>query len=245
MLNIQKIVNEPLKFEEAIEYFEGRISITSSQYYRIAREYRTKAFTVSGYSSAEILNEFHKELVKALDEGTTCKKFKDSMNDFLERKGYEGLSAFQADNIFRTNIQTAYNVGHYKQMTSPAVIKARPYWQYDAVNDSRTRPTHAALDGKVFPADHEFWDTWYPPNGYRCRCGVSTLSQRQVESRGLKIEDEIPLMVEPEGQVARPLLPDKGFNYNPAKRAWEPDISKWPKPLREAYKKREKVANAD
>lgn len=41
--------------------------------------------------------------------------------------------------------------------------------------DRRVRPSHAILDGKVYPADHEFWATHYPPNGFRCRCGVRTL----------------------------------------------------------------------
>jgi SPP1 gp7 family putative phage head morphogenesis protein len=243
MLNIHKIINEPLKFEEAIEYFGGKIPIDSKEYYRISNEYKTKAFTVSGYSSAEILRKFQEELMKVLNEGLTIKDFREKMNDFLERKGYEGLTPYQADNIFRTNIQTAYNVGHYKQMTKPENLKMRPYWMYDAINDKKTRPTHAAMDRKVFPADHKFWDTWYPPNGFKCRCGVVSLSERQVKARGLKVEKEIPKMVEPKGQVMRPLLPDKGFDANPAKRVWEPDVSKYPEPLRKAYEKVKKSFN--
>ena len=38
-------------------------------------------------------------------------QFRQSMSGFLERQGYEGLTPFQADNIFRTNIQTAYQAG--------------------------------------------------------------------------------------------------------------------------------------
>ena len=104
------------------------------------------------------------------------------MNEFLTSEGYEGLDPLQADLIFRTNIQTAYNVGHYEQMTDPGVMKLRPYWQYDAVNDAHTRPSHLAMDGRVFPADSAVWDSWFPPNGFRCRCTVKTLSKRQVEA---------------------------------------------------------------
>jgi uncharacterized protein with gpF-like domain len=75
---------------------------------------------------------------------------------------------------------------------------------YDAVNDSRTRPTHLALDEKVFPADHPFWDKWYPPNGYRCRCSVIPLSESQVKSAGLKIETE-----DPTGTLIEPIDPDQ------------------------------------
>ena len=151
------------------------------------------------------------------------------MNEFLEAEGYEGLDPLQADLIFRTNIQTAYNVGHYEQMTDPGVMKLRPYWQYDAVNDAHTRPSHLAMDGRVFPADSEVWNTWFPPNGFRCRCTVKTLSKRQVEARGLKVEQTAP-----EG-----LMPDPHFSTNPAKVRLEPDL-KDPAPLVKAYQNREK-----
>ena len=81
------------------------------------------------------------------------------MNGFLESEGYEGMTPIQADLIFRTNVQTAYNAGHYEQMSDPAVRQLRPYWQYDAVNDTHTRPSHLAMDGRVYPADSPVWDT--------------------------------------------------------------------------------------
>jgi SPP1 gp7 family putative phage head morphogenesis protein len=148
------------------------------------------------------------------------------------------------DNIFRTNIQTAYSVGRYKQMM--AVSEGRPYWQYSAVNDSRTRPTHRALHGKVYRADSKFWDTFYPPNGFRCRCSVKTLSERQVKQRGLDIGEGNGLgdLIEPIDPVtgdrlpARPLMPDKGFETNPGKEAWNPDLSNYPDNLRIPLEKR-------
>lgn len=245
-----KINSGPLEFKEAIDYFKNKIPVTSEEFSKISTEWKTRAFTVSGYTSLEVLRKFMGELEKALKNGTTVKEFRNQMNDFLNGKGYEGVTPFQADNIFRTNIQTAYSVGHYKKMTDPAVKRSRPYWMYDAVNDRQTRPTHAAMDGKVYPADHEIWDTWYPPNGYRCRCGVRSLSGRQVKALGYEIETEIPKMVEPKiynpvtkewtKGMARPLIPDPGFSTNPAKVAWEPDLSKYPKILREIYRKRQK-----
>ncbi|WP_427340615.1 phage minor head protein [Caloranaerobacter sp. DY30410] len=248
MLNIQKIINEPLTFEAAVEYFKGKVPVTKDEFDSLLSQYKTKAFTVSGYTSLEVIKKFMDEIEKALNEGLTIEDFKKRMNDFLERKGYKGITPYQADNIFRTNIQTAYNVGHYRRMTQPSVLKARPYWMYDAVNDSKTRPTHLAMDGKVFPANHKVWDTWYPPNGYRCRCGVRSLSERQVKAMGLKVETEVPKMAETKiydpskGKMVKsiliPLAVDPGFSTNPAKTDWKPDLSKYPKVLRDAYKNR-------
>ena len=48
------------------------------------------------------------------------------------------------------------------------------------------------MDGRVFQADSPVWDTWYPPNGFRCRCTVRSLSKRQVEQMGLTVEEKAP-----------------------------------------------------
>lgn len=219
-----------MTFQEAVDYFKERVPVTAQEFYRIAEKYRGLAFTVSGYTSAQILKRFYDELLSALEDGVTLSEFRANMNGFLEAQGYEGLDPQQADNIFRTNVQTAYNVGHYEQMTDPAVLEQRPYWQYDAVNDTHTRPSHLMMDGRVWPADHPVWDTWFPPNGFRCRCTVRSLSKRQVEQRGLQVETR-----EPSG-----ILPDPSFSTNPAKVRFEPDMKDYPEPLQAAFREREK-----
>lgn len=225
-------------FEEAVQFFGDKLTLKPEVFYNLADEYRHKAFTVSGYSKIQVLKKFQDELLKAIEEGQTMQSFRDAMNDFLERRGYEGITNFQADNIFRTNVQTAYQVGHYEQMTDPTVLRLRPYWQYDAVGDKATRPSHLAMSGKVFRADDPIWDTWYPPNGFGCRCGVKTLSERQVRERGLVVETSVPVSAEVNGRFT-PILPDRNFATNPAKKAFEPDVSSYPEPLRKAFERRE------
>lgn len=223
-----------MTFQEAVDYFRERVPVSAEVFYQIAEDYRGLAFTVSGYSAVQVLKRFYEELLAALEEGITLSEFQANMEDFLEAEGYDGLNPFQADNIFRTNIQTAYNVGHYEQMTNPEVMKLRPYWQYDAVEDQHTRPSHLAMDGRVFPADHKVWDIWYPPNGFRCRCTVRSLSERQVKARGLRVETELP------GSV----VPDPHFMSNPAKERFQPDLKSYPKALVTAYRKRQAEAGA-
>lgn len=44
--------------------------------------------------------------------------------------------------------------------------------QYRTQNDDRVRPEHAALDGVTLPPSDPFWEEYYPPNGWNCRCTV-------------------------------------------------------------------------
>jgi SPP1 gp7 family putative phage head morphogenesis protein len=73
-----------------------------------------------------------------------------------------------------------------------------PNLEYRTVGDQRVRDDHDDLDGIIKPLDDPFWDQWYPPNGFRCRCGV-----RQTESEPTK------------GTVKT--SPDKGFKQHVGK----------------------------
>jgi SPP1 gp7 family putative phage head morphogenesis protein len=133
--------------------------------------------------------------------------------------------------IYQTNLQTAYMAGRYKEFMDN--VDNRPYWQYVAVMDSRTRPAHAALNGKVFRYDDPFWDTHYPPIGFRCRCRVRALTGKQAKEKGIsKGEDHITwedrLVSKKTGELQRvavyhdPLTGEKiatdvGWSYNPGK----------------------------
>ena len=59
---------------------------------------------------------------------------------------------------------------------------------------------------------------------------MRTISQSQFESEGLTLLKEAPGLVStPQGAI--PLLPDKGFEFNPGKAIWQPDPDKYPADL--------------
>lgn len=45
--------------------------------------------------------------------------------------------------------------------------------QYRTVGDNKVRKEHRALEGITLPSSDPFWDSYYPPNGWRCRCTVT------------------------------------------------------------------------
>lgn len=44
--------------------------------------------------------------------------------------------------------------------------------QYRTAHDGRVRPEHAALHNVTLPITDPFWQEYYPPNGWNCRCTV-------------------------------------------------------------------------
>jgi SPP1 gp7 family putative phage head morphogenesis protein len=228
---------QPLPMAEAQEFWRDKLHLSPGHFARIADEAKTRAFAVSGIAKGDELTTVFQAMQKAIDQGTTLEDFKRDCAAIFEKRGWVGQRAWRIDNIFRTNIQTAYSVGRYRQMME--VADSRPYWLYSAVNDSRTRPTHRALHGKVFRFDHPFWRTWYPPNGFRCRCGVVTLSQSEMERDRLTAETADPTgkLIEPidprtgNKMPARLLMPDPGFSSNPGKSVWGGVVDAADKPV--------------
>ena len=137
-------------------------------------------------------------------------------------------SARRLDVIYETNLRTAEAAGRWKQME--VLKKERPYLRYVCMNLPTSRKEHMAWHGLIFPKDHPFWDTHYPPNGWRCRCMVQELSEKDLSRHGLKVSDgsKIPYDgTEPwyDKRNDRTLEVSRGvdpaFNYNAGKVAPE------------------------
>jgi len=58
-----------------------------------------------------------------------------------------------------------------------------PLLRYSTIGDNRVRDEHRAIDQVVKPVDSPFWDEWFPPNGFNCRCIVERLSSGNVTSK--------------------------------------------------------------
>ncbi|MBF0461675.1 MAG: minor capsid protein [Magnetococcales bacterium] len=80
-----------------------------------------------------------------------------------------------------------YGLRQYKGLMQHP--EGHPYWRYHAIMDSRTRPAHAALHGKIFRYDDPIWNFIFPPNGINCRCSITSLSDYNVKKEGLTVSD--------------------------------------------------------
>lgn len=54
--------------------------------------------------------------------------------------------------------------------------------QYRTANDGNVRQEHAILDGITLPVSDPFWNSYFPPNGWRCRCSVVQVRKGKYET---------------------------------------------------------------
>jgi SPP1 gp7 family putative phage head morphogenesis protein len=88
--------------------------------------------------------------------------------------------------------------------------------QYRTAGDSRVRDSHAALRDITLPADDAFWNSYYPPNGWKCRCQAVEVSKDRY-----KVSDSADAAVK--GKAATTQIGKDGknslaiFRFNPGK----------------------------
>jgi SPP1 gp7 family putative phage head morphogenesis protein len=200
--------------EEAWRRFRKKLPMSKARFDQLFDEYKNAAFSIAGDFEEELIWEVKNELDRALQAGLTQKEFITNIEQLFERMGITPLKPYRIENIFRTNMMSAYNGGRWDMLQDKQVADYFPYFQYDAVNDSRTRPAHAAMDGHVARRDDPVWLTWWPPNGYQCRCTVRPVSRSE------ETEEKVPPRItQDEGGRKILVKPDEGFRGAPATRA--------------------------
>lgn len=162
-----------------------------------------KAFTVAKVTKADVLETLRLATEDAIQNGISERDFMKNLAPKLMAMGWWGKQVItdsqgrstvvelgsprRLRTILRTNKSVAYHAGRYAEQIANS--DEQPYWQYVAVQDSRTRPSHMALHGKVYRFDDPIWDTLYPPNGWGCRCRVRALSDFQLNNLGLSVDE--------------------------------------------------------
>lgn len=168
---------EPVPFAAAIAWAKARGVVLPEAYYGDLQGLaRALAFSVARLASLDQLQLVLDSLSRATENGET---FQTWTKQVVTGEIGLDLPPHRLENIFRTNIQGHYARGRCEQQKEN--LDTRPWMLYDAVNDSRTRPAHAAMDGFVARHDDPIWKKWTPPCGYQCRCRRIALSDAQYD----------------------------------------------------------------
>lgn len=233
---------------KAIRYFKSKSNTHTWDWYELWQGAHKKSFTVAKVMREDVLKDIRSALDKSLSEGKTFHEFQKELKPILQKKGWWGEqivvdsqgvaekvqlgSLYRLKTIYSVNMQVAYQTGRYT--TQMENVDNRPYWQYVAVMDSSTRPEHAQLNGLVYRYDDPFWKAFYPPNGWRCRCRVNTLSNYALQKHNIpvsnsngclseeqhlvskKLGEYKPVTVYTDPLTGKKIAPDVGWSHNPA-----------------------------
>lgn len=195
-------------FDEAITYFRQKTAIPTQKWDDLQDEEHDWAFTIAKLTKANLLQDAQELIEKAIQEGKSSDEFKDEFKKKIESKGWvarplpAGPDDYRYRIIFETNVRRAHAAGRFEQQKQSA--KSRPYLMWRHGDSESPRLNHKELDGKVFPIDSVFWDKAYPPCGYGCKCTAISLSDRDLERLGKKVE------VPPDPDT----IAEKGFKHS-------------------------------
>lgn len=165
-------------FDAAIAWARERKAILPAEFYGARLQaVRARAFTVSGLAALDQLQQVADSLAEATAAGQTLREWKRNLPPDVF-----ALGKARRELIFRNAVQTHYGIGRTIQQRENAT--ARGYLMWDAINDSRTRPAHRAMDGHIAPIDDPIWKKWHPPAGHQCRCSRIALTEAQARARG-------------------------------------------------------------
>lgn len=175
------------QFQEQIDFFRAKLNLPTERWDDIWQAAHDRAFMVAGAQKADLLNDLRTAVDKSL-KGGSIGDFRKDFATAVQKSGWTGWTgegtkageAWRTRVIYKTNMDTSYAAGRWKQLNDPELLKVRPFWRYihsDGV--IHPRPHHKAWgdSGLTLRADDPFWRTHFPPNGWGCHCRVQAVRQ--------------------------------------------------------------------
>ena len=162
--------------EDAIRAFLKREPVTRETFDSMEKAAQRRAFTVAKAATEAMVETVQLELARQVAKGADLADFGKAAAKRLEAAGWTPANPSHLATVFRTNVLGSYGGGRAQQMTQPAVIELRPFWEVLGIRDGRQRKNHEQLFGVVLRATDPFWLEAFPPFGYNCRCRCRSLS---------------------------------------------------------------------
>lgn len=177
-----------LSFTEAINWFCKKFPVLYDVIEDITKKVDEQFFYMKRSTELEVTKKLYYNLLDNLKNGGTFKTWLEMSKEVLNKTGL-GDSPWYLELVYRNNMMSSYNAGaFYNQELNK---KNKPYGLYDGVDDNRQSDICKALDGKVFPLDHPFWNNYLPPNHHGCRSQRIALNAEELEEYGLKVSKSI------------------------------------------------------
>lgn len=161
---------EILETPKMRDFIEAHAAALDSSFEKVAmsdtmrKRLQRSDYIFSGMKTFHELNEAFPSL---LDENGNRKPFEQFLNDVQKIDSTYNRNYLRAEyNFVQASAQMAAKWEGFMQDGD------RYNLQYRTAGDDKVRPEHAALDRVTLPITDPFWEEYYPPNGWNCRCTV-------------------------------------------------------------------------
>lgn len=181
---------------------EGICQVTPSAI--MIQRLKESNYVFSGFKTFHEMKEAFPLLV---DEEGNRKPFKQFLKEVQTVNGKYNSQYLQAEYTFA--VTSSEMAAKWEQFEEDG---DRYNLQYRTVGDDKVRESHRKLDGVTLPPSSKFWDEYFPPNGWRCRCTVV-----QVRKGKYDVSDERQAMEN--GNQATGGKHQEMMRFNPGKRA--------------------------
>ena len=158
------------------------------------------------FSGIKTFHELNEAFPSLLDEEGNRKPFNQFLNDV--QKVYDAYNVQYLRTEYNFAQASALMAARWKQFEQDG---DRYNLQYRTMYDKRVRRTHRMLHNITLPIESPFWDKYFPPNGWNCRCTVV-----QVRKDKYPVSDEQEAMNL--GSQATAGKYQEMFMFNPGKR---------------------------
>ena len=160
-----------LASDETQDFINAHAGVLDSSFEKVEMsDLMRQRLTRSDYifSGIKTFHELNEAFPSLLDENGDRKPFERFLNDV--RKIDETYNANYLHAEYNFVQASASMAAKWEQFSEDG---DRYYLQYRTAHDDKVRPEHAALEGVTLPMSDPFWETYYPPNGWNCRCTVA------------------------------------------------------------------------
>ena len=119
------------------------------------------------FSGMKTFHELNEAFPSLLDENGNRKTFEQFLNDVRKIDETYNHNYLRAEfNFVQTSAEMAAKWERFMEDGD------RYNLQYRTAGDGKVRPEHASMHGITLPPSDSFWEDFYPPNGWNCRCTV-------------------------------------------------------------------------
>lgn len=168
-----------LASDEAQSFINAHAGILDSTFKQVRmtdkmRERLTRSnYIFSGIKTFHELNEAFPSL---LDENGDRKPFERFLNDVRKIDETYNSNYLRAEyNFVQASAEMAAKWEQYSEDGDRYLL------QYRTAHDDKVRPEHAALDRITLPMSDPFWESYYPPLSWNCRCSVVQVRRGKYE----------------------------------------------------------------